>query len=267
MLHIWVTLKNLREEYGYSQEQVAEVLWTNRTTVAFIESWKRAVKANELERFAQIFDKTTDEILKPKKAPSIKVDPESKKMFEKILLYILWKCSWKPNVGKTVLYKLLYFVEFNYFEKNKQALMWIPFVRLPLWPAPYKFDEMTEVLENNQKITKIVTPYHGNYQSRIIPNVLIDDSELSVWVREVIDDVIKKLSNMTATELSDYSHGDIPWQRVRDMEQIPLELALERKYPYSVLEREQAKNEANDMIVSNKSFAFLANEEDLYEHY
>ncbi|MDD4141558.1 MAG: hypothetical protein PHR20_02025 [Bacteroidales bacterium] len=33
-----------------------------------------------------------------------------------VLLYILERCSGKTNVGKTVLYKLLYFSDFNYYE-------------------------------------------------------------------------------------------------------------------------------------------------------
>ena len=37
-----------------------------------------------------------------------------RKKFENVLLYILEKCAGKPNVGETVLYKLLYFSDFNY---------------------------------------------------------------------------------------------------------------------------------------------------------
>lgn len=262
-----IKLKNLREQFHYSQEQIAEMVWTNRSTIALIESGKRKLKANELKDFATVFETTTDELLEPMKLPTLKVPIEAKREFEKILLYMLTKCSWFPNVGKTVIYKLMYFIEFNYYELYKTPLTWYPFIRLPLGPAPYKFNDITDAMEREWKITKIVTPYYGKYQSRIISNVRVEDHEISPDAKKVIDDVLKKLAHKTASELSEISHGDIPRQRVKDMAQIPLSLVVERTPEYSVLARQKATEDSNAMIAQNKSFAFLDNEEDLYENY
>ena len=35
-----------------------------------------------------------------------------------LILYILGKCGQRPNIGKTVLNKLLYFSDFNFYEKD-----------------------------------------------------------------------------------------------------------------------------------------------------
>ena len=42
--------------------------------------------------------------------------------FKNIILYLLECCAGKPNVGETVLYKLLYFSDFNYYELYEEQL-------------------------------------------------------------------------------------------------------------------------------------------------
>ena len=46
------------------------------------------------------------------------------------------------------------------------------------------------------------------YTSLIGPDV----TNLSKQELEVIDDTINKLSDMSAKEISNYSHGDLPWR-------------------------------------------------------
>src|ERR1051325_3696871 len=67
--------------------------------------------------------------------PHIKVDK-----FKNVLLYILERCAGKPNVGETVLYKLLYFADFNYYELYEEQLTGASYKKLPRGPVPYKID-------------------------------------------------------------------------------------------------------------------------------
>ena len=64
------------------------------------------------------------------------VDNEVFEKFKELLLHIISKTSQLPNVGKTVLYKMLYFCEFDWFEKTWERLTWLDFIKLPKWPAP-----------------------------------------------------------------------------------------------------------------------------------
>lgn len=48
-----------------------------------------------------------------------------------VLLYILERCAGKPNVGETVLYKLLYFSDFNYYELYEEHLTGANYRKLP----------------------------------------------------------------------------------------------------------------------------------------
>jgi len=48
------------------------------------------------------------------------IDDDEIEKFKEVLLYILGKVGSKPNIGQTVLYKLLYFIDFNYYEKYEE---------------------------------------------------------------------------------------------------------------------------------------------------
>jgi len=50
----------------------------------------------------------------------------------------------------------------------------------------------------------------------------------------VIDDVLNRLSEMNANQISAYSHGDVPWMTTKDGETIDYESVFYRTPPYSV---------------------------------
>ena len=70
---------------------------------------------------------------------------------------------------------------------------------------------------------------------------------------------------MNASEVSEYSHGDIPWKATPDMEVIDIDLANHRMYPYSAKAREEKLEQDKYNFSNNPAFSFLLDEEDLYE--
>lgn len=51
---------------------------------------------------------------------------------------------------------------------------------------------------------------------------------------EVIDDVINKLSSMSSNEISEYSHGDMPWMATEEYEIIDYRFVFYRDSEYSI---------------------------------
>lgn len=133
---IGTMIKKMREKLHYSQDQLSDMMGIGRTTLNTIESNKREVSEEEKEQFAQAFDCPYDywsDFLSQSK-PSFtlpKYTLGDSEKFKQLLLYILHKVGMKPNVGKVVLYKLLYFCEFDYREKYKQALTGRDYIKLP----------------------------------------------------------------------------------------------------------------------------------------
>ncbi len=61
--------------------------------------------------------------------------------FKQVLHYIIHQCGSLENVGKTVLFKILYFTDFDYYELYEEKLTGEPYRKLPLGPAPVHFEE------------------------------------------------------------------------------------------------------------------------------
>jgi uncharacterized phage-associated protein len=149
-------------------------------------------------------------------------------------LYILERCAGKPNVGETVLYKLLYFSDFNYYELYEEHLTGALYKKLPYGPVPQKLDAiLTQMLETGQ-LQRVKTEYHGYPQTRYLPLVKADLTELKASETEIIDSVIEQMSDWSAAAISNYSHKDMPWLASKDGEAINYELAFYREAPFSV---------------------------------
>lgn len=236
---IWEKIKNLREQkWKFSQEQIAKLLWISRVSLSNIENWERDIKKEELETISEIFEVPMNAIIWEEYSSSIKpLNKEDKNYnFKRILLYILNKVANKPNVWKTVLYKLLYFSEFNFYEINWDTLLWVDFMKWPRWPVPIWADEIFEEMEKDNQIELKVTSFKWYEQHKIIPLLdEVDLSDLSYNDVKVIDDVIEKLSSMKAVEISEYSHEDMPYKATKNIwDTINKGLVFYRTIKYSV---------------------------------
>lgn len=154
--------------------------------------------------------------------------------FKDVLHYIISKCGNKKNVGKTVIYKLLYFSDFNFFELYEHSLTNEDYRKLPYGPAPIHFDICIKELENENRIKVETQEDYFNkpmfkYNSLKKPKNVLEPKEL-----DVINDVISKLSKMNANQISEYSHGDMPWRATEEMDIIDYAYVFYRDPKYRV---------------------------------
>ena len=245
-------IMGLRKAKGLSQDELARNLGIPRSSLAQVELGNRYVDVLELHKLSLLlefsldeflskdFNKTKIEVLKEEKKEKGKVEerisiPEmSVQKFKNILLYILEKCAGKPNVGETVLYKLLYFSDFNYYELYEEHLSGARYRKLPYGPVPKKFDPIVNSMVEKEELKKIKTEYYDKTQTRYIPLVKPDLTKLKASEKEVIDRVIEQMSDWSAATISNYSHNDMPWKASKEGEEINYELAFYREAPYSV---------------------------------
>ena len=162
-----------------------------------------------------------------------------KEKFKQVLHYIISKVGTLDNVGKTVLYKMLYFSDFDYYELNEIPITGERYFKLSHGPAPSDFDKMVGELEDEGKIKKINTKrvyQQIKFLSLCKPNLtLLNANEL-----QLIEKAISKLSSMSARQVSSYSHEDMPWKATKENEEIDYELVFYRNPTFSVSE-ENAK--------------------------
>ncbi|MCP4553517.1 MAG: DUF4065 domain-containing protein [Bacteroidetes bacterium] len=247
---IGVRISELRKSKGYSQDELSRLLEISRPSLTQIELGKRNLSVIELKKISDILSVSIDRLLSPEfiiddislnligieesqklriSIPKLEVDK-----FKDILLYILEKCAGKPNFGETLLYKLLYFSDFNYYEIYEEHLSGAEYRKLPFGPVPQKLDSIINQMISSKILKRFKTEYHGYPQTRYIPLVKSNLTNLKASEKEVIDRVIEQYSDWSASVISDYSHKDMPCLASKDGEVIDYELAFYRESPYSV---------------------------------
>lgn len=244
-------IMELRKAKGLSQDDLAKNIGISRSSLVQVELGNRYVDVLELYRLSLLLEFSLDEFLSKDFAqPKEKVIPEKKEKekieeriavpemsvskFKNILLYILEKCAGKPNVGETVLYKLLYFSDFNYYEMYEEHLSGARYRKLPYGPVPRRFESIVNGMIEKKELKKIKTEYYGKIQTRYLPLKKADLTQLKASETEVLDAVIEQMSDWSAAAISNYSHNDMPWKASKEGEEMSYELAFYRRPPYAV---------------------------------
>jgi len=234
-------IRKWRESLDMSQDDLAVRLGLKRPAVTQIEAGKRDVTSVEASKLAGVFGISVDELLRAEESEEIPAPTKTKRerpvfnreKFEQVLLYVLERCGARANVGETVLYKLLYFADFDFYEKYETFLTGASYRKIQRGPAPCEINQVLEDLQGT-KVKKVVTEYYGKPQKKYLPLVEADLSKLSASEKEAIDNVIDRLSSMNAATISEYSHKDIPWELAEDKAIIDYETVFYRAAPYSV---------------------------------
>jgi len=170
--------------------------------------------------------------------PQIRINVPQKNLekFKEVFLYILNKVGSKPNIGETVIYKLLYFIDFDFYEKFEEQLVGATYIKNRYGPTPIEFKKISEKMIEEEDTMKVESSYFNYPQTKYLPLRRADLSKLKANEIEVIDDVLNRLSDMNAAQISEHSHNDVPWLTTEDGEIIEYESAFYRTSPYSVRE-------------------------------
>ena len=243
-------IKQLRQNIGLSQEQFSDLLKINRVAVSQIESGARKITAEEITKIAEVFNISTDTLLYAKKDVEIvleeakektpkkeeiriNVPQKNLKKFKEVLLYILNKIGSKPNIGETVLYKILYFIDFDYYEKYEEQLIGATYQKNHYGPTPKEFIKIVAQMEGKD-LVKVLGKYFKHPQTKYLPLRQPDLSILNANEIQLIDNVLNKLSDMNASQISEHSHNDVPWLTTEDGKIIEYESVFYRTPSYSV---------------------------------
>ncbi len=248
-------LKSLRDENGYSQKELAKKLGISRQTYNKYENLEAKPNLAVVEKLSKLFNVDYSCII-DNKAPirpaynvvcecetkpqdpeiRINIPVENIKKFKQVFLYILKKVGAKPNVGQTVLHKLLYFIDFNYYELFEEQLMGLKYIKNHFGPTPVDFAKIIKEMEEAGEIEEVKTNHFKHEQTKYLPVIEPDLNMLTARELEHINKILGKHSDKRAKELSDFSHKDIPWIGVENGEVIEYEAVFYRNDETSVRE-------------------------------
>ena len=254
-------IQEQRNKHNLTQEYLASRLAISRPTYMQIEQCKRDITITEARKLAEVFDISFENFLEGKEDEKTVLKIEGKKRkkreteggirlsvpqekaekFEQILLYILAKIGGKPNIGQTVLYKLLYFIDFDYYEKFEEQLIGATYIKNYYGPTPVMFAKFIDRLEKMGKVEKLKSKFYKHEQTKYLvnPNESLNLSALSAQELAHIDWEIDRLGDLTATQISTLSHLDTPWVAAKDRDPLEYEHVFYRPEETSVRQYEQ----------------------------
>ncbi len=251
--NLYKKIKSLREQNNFSQEYIADKLEISRPTYMQIEKGEREITISEAKKLASIFGLSLEDFLRKEISKQLKVVLESEtlekgkkndiriimsrtnvKKFKEVLLYVLSRVGAKPNIGETALYKLLYFIDFDFYEKFEAQLTGARYIKNHYGPTPVEFKKIVENMEQKGEIERVKSRYFQYDQKKYLPRREPDLSNLSAREIKHIDEVLARLSSKNAIELTEYSHSDIPWRVHKNGEIINYESVFYRDQDHSV---------------------------------
>jgi len=227
-----MNLLKKRKELSMSQSELAQRLGMSRPTLIKVEKGERALTVAETAMLkavlASVSEHTNDTEMR------INIPEQNLEKFKQVLLYTLEKVGAKPNVGMTVLYKLFYFMDFDFYEKHERQLMGLTYMRNKHGPTPREFVSVVESMKESGEIIEVKSKYFQHEQKKFLPKNETDLSLLTGQELELIDDVLQRYSDKSATTLSAMTHRDTPWLATAEGENIDYELAFYRPDEFSV---------------------------------
>lgn len=257
-MEIGERIRKYRLQKGFSQQQLAEKIGISRVSLTQIERGERRVIADELARFCDELKVEADMLLgrivetevligKPAKVREgrtkygvglrINVPQKNVEKFREVLIYILNRVGSRPNIGESVIYKLLYFVDFDFYERYEEQLIGATYIKNHYGPTPLEFSTIVESMLGRD-IIRVQDKYFSYPQTKYLPIREADLRKLGAHEIGIIDGVLGKLSGMNAAQISDYSHNDVPWLTAEDGKAIEYESVFYRTPAYSVREYE-----------------------------
>lgn len=152
----------------------------------------------------------------------------NEKKYKNLILFFVNKIK-NGTLGKLKIMKLLYFLDFDYFEKYGQSISGDEYLRFDNGPIPRMAERILK--EMNGKDIKIVKRKIGlgyNDQQHIEP---LKDFDVSLFSKEellMMEDTAGKWEKLSGTEMKNASHGEAPWIATKPNNVIDYNLAYYR---------------------------------------
>ena len=249
-------IRQLRKQANVSQQDVAEAIGIARATYASLEADRRPPNLEELQKLSKYYEVSISELIgdvpmvveEPgvtyERAQDIsdieprEIDPKVKpEKLREVLLYVLNKVGAKPNVGETVLYKLLYFIDMDYYEKHGTSITGLTYIHNTYGPSPVKdFRAVVDDMRAHDELDIIETKFFNNKQKKYLPQTTPKLESLTASEIKHIDEELARLGDKNASELSDLSHKDMPWIATPDKKPIDYQLVMYRTAATTVRE-------------------------------
>ena len=156
---------------------------------------------------------------------------------EKLLNAIAYFVQNTKACGKTKLYKLLYFFDFQHYTETGRSVTGLEYYAWPMGPVPRALHEELDLPAQDfatQFEVENLVLRNGNPMLKLKPLKPFDPSHFSKRELRLLESLAREFRNSNAEQMVEETHVEnLPWDRVykkegRPQELIPYELALRK---------------------------------------
>jgi uncharacterized phage-associated protein len=159
-----------------------------------------------------------------------------RKKYQNAVLYLCQKLKGEIR-GKKKLAKLLYFADFDLYEKIQKSITGDVYKALPMGPVPSALEEITQDMAKSKTLDIKKVEEHQGYNPTEIYKCLAKP-DLSVFLDEekkMLDRIVVKYGHLNGKQLEELSHAEAPYIGTELRKEIPYELAFYRGTDFSDL--------------------------------
>ncbi len=152
----------------------------------------------------------------------------NEKKYKNLILFFANKIK-NGTLGKLKIMKLLYFLDFDYFEKYGKSITGDEYLRFDYGPVPRTAKRILEKMNGNDiKIINKKVAFGYNDRQLIEP---LKDFDMSLFSKEellMMQETAGKWEKFSGTEMKIASHGEAPWIATKPNDVIDYNLAYYR---------------------------------------
>jgi uncharacterized phage-associated protein len=159
-----------------------------------------------------------------------------RKKYYNAVLFLCQKLKGEVR-GKKKLAKLLYFADFDLYEKTQKIITGDVYRALPMGPVPAALEEITAEMTKKKLLgIKRIEEHEGYnatevYKCLVEPDISVFDDE----EKKMLDRIVLKYGHLTGKQLEELSHAEAPYIGTELRKEIPYELAFYRGTDFNEL--------------------------------
>ena len=135
----------------------------------------------------------------------------NKEKYKNIILFFANRIK-NGTLGKLKIMKLLYFLDFDFYEKYNQSITNDEYLRFDNGPIPRTAEKILKQMNGKDvKITPRKVGFGYNDQQHIEP---LKNFNMDLFSKEellMMDETANKWEKFSGTEMKNASHGEAPW--------------------------------------------------------
>lgn len=161
---------------------------------------------------------------------------------EKLIQIIIFFAKNTLNCGKTKLFKLLYFLDFEHYMQTGRSVTGLQYSAWKMGPVPTALFEEIETPEPDMAEALVFTEVQTNYGRPMLsikPIQEFSDKFFSNREKKLLDKLVSEYKNSKAEDMIEATHlENMPWDRVYNKEHNPRGV-IPYEYALKVNEREE----------------------------